>query len=150
MSLKGLVENPFLYIRFGVSLIFLIGFLVFPCLIFAGEDCPQSRKTSSAPVKFLNMNNPIPPSSKNITAGKILYQGKATPIACKTCHGKNGNGNGELDFQSHPSARNFTCKKTMELLPDGQLFWVIKTGSKNTAMFAFSDLSDKQVWQLMH
>lgn len=150
MGLKVMFENLFLDIRFGVLLICLIGFLVFPCLIFADEDCPQARKTRSAPVKFLNMKNPIPPSATNLKAGKVLYQGKATPIACNTCHGINGDGNGDPDFQSHPSARNFTCKKTMELLPDGQLFWVIKNGSKNTSMFSFSDLSNNQVWQLIH
>ena len=150
MSLKSLVGYSCLYIRFSVSLICLIGFLVFPCLIFADADCPQIRKTRSAPVKFLNINNPIPPSAINIEAGKVLYQGKATPIACNTCHGINGDGNGDPDFQSHPSARNFTCKMTMELLSDGQLFWVIKNGSKNTSMFAFSDLSNKQAWQLIH
>ena len=38
----------------------------------------------------------------------------------------------------------------MEDLPDGQLFWVIKNGSKGTAMPAHKfSLRDDQVWQLI-
>ena len=49
-----------------------------------------------------------------------------------------------------PPPRNFTCEKVMEALPDGQLFWVIKNGSKGTAMPAHKfSLRDDQIWQLI-
>ena len=41
------------------------------------------------------------------------------------------------------------CKETMQNIPDGQLFWIIKNGSPGTGMPAFSDLTDEQVWQLV-
>lgn len=114
------------------------------------QDCPQERKTRSAPAKILKMKNPLPPDAANIKAGGDLYHRQAKPIACEVCHGIKGDGEGDPDFASTPPARNFTCKKTMSDLRDGQLFWVIKKGSKNTSMFNFSDLSDDQVWQLVH
>lgn len=114
------------------------------------QDCPQERKTKKAPAKFLKMKNPLPKDAANIKAGADLYNKKAKPITCKTCHGVKGDGKGDADFESTPPARIFTCKKTMEELPDGQLFWIIKTGSKNTSMFSFASLSDDQVWQLIH
>lgn len=116
----------------------------------AFADCPQTRKTLSAPSKFLMRANPLPIDELNIEAGRKLYNQEAKPITCKTCHGIKGNGMGDTDFESTPPARNFTCTKMMNKIPDGQLFWIIKNGSKNTSMFAFSDLSDKQVWQLIH
>ncbi len=121
-----------------------------PFTSHASNECPQTRKTKSAPDEFLKMKNPLPANSTHINAGESLYQGKATPIACKTCHGVKGNGKGEAGFESTPSARNFTCSKTMKTIPDGQLFWIIKKGSQGTAMFAFSDLTDNQIWQLIH
>ncbi|MDH5458255.1 MAG: c-type cytochrome, partial [Nitrospinota bacterium] len=75
-------------------------------------------------------------------------QGK--PITCKTCHGEKGDGIAESGFESTPPPRNFTCAETMEALPDGQLFWIIRNGSPKTSMFAFPSLSDEQVWQLIH
>jgi mono/diheme cytochrome c family protein len=132
-----------------VILSFLILSGLFPTQA-ASENCPQERKTKAAPSKFLNLKNPLPADSSNIKAGEDLYQGKARPIACKFCHGIEGNGVGDPDFESTPPARNFACTNTMKSLSDGQLFWVIKNGSKNTSMFAFSDLSDNQVWQLIH
>ena len=37
----------------------------------------------------------------------------------------------------------------MQAIPDGQLFWVIKYGSKGTDMVGYENLSDEQVWQLV-
>ena len=114
------------------------------------EKCPQTRKTPSAPQNFLSLQNPLPLNDKNLKSAEKLFQEKTKPIACKFCHGVTGNGESDPDFESTPSARNFTCAATMDKLPDGQLFWIIKNGSKNTSMFAFADLSDNQVWQLVH
>ncbi len=130
-----------------LSLLTLSGLL--PIQAVAQEDCPQERKTKSAPTKFIKMKNPLSPDAANIQAGKDLYHGKAKPIACKVCHGVKGDGKGDPDFASTPNPRNFTCAKTMDGLRDGQLFWIIKNGSKNTSMFAFSGLSDDQVWQVI-
>ncbi len=137
----------------NIKVIAILSFLILvwiSSIPAAYANCPQARKTITAPAKFLKLKNPLPLNSKNLRSGKKLFNGQARPIACATCHGIKGNGKEDPDFESTPSARNFTCTKTMEALPDGQLFWIIKNGSKNTSMFAFSDLSDNQVWQLVH
>ncbi|MDA8560342.1 c-type cytochrome [Nitrospinae bacterium] len=130
-------------------ILFSIIFMSLSNLSFA-EKCPQTRKTPTAPQNFLSLQNPLPLNAKNLKSAEKLFQEKAKPIACKFCHGTTGNGEGDPDFESTPSARNFTCSATMNKLPDGQLFWIIKNGSKNTSMFSFSDLSDNQIWQLVH
>ena len=95
------------------------------------------------------MKNPLPADAANIKAGADLYNKKAKPIACKTCHGVKGDGKGDADFESTPPARIFTCKKTMEALPDGQLFWIIRNGSPGTGMPAFKKLEDEEIWQII-
>lgn len=49
----------------------------------------------------------------------------------------------------NPKPRDFSCQTMMKNIPDGQLFWVIKNGSKGTGMMGFKMLSDDQIWQLV-
>ena len=117
----------------------------------ASGICPQPRKTQKAPSRYFRRTNPLPASPENIERGKTLYQKEAKPTACKMCHGVRGNGNGSLAQRLVPAPRNFTCEETMNPLPDGQLFWVIKNGSKGTAMPAHEfTLSDKDIWQIIY
>ena len=134
--------------KVGGLTIFLVILMSVPTLSFA-EECPQIRKTQIAPKEFLTMQNPLPLNDKNLKAAEKLFEKTAKPIACKTCHGITGNGVGDPGFESTPPSRNFTCTQTMQQLPDGQLFWIIKNGSKGAAMPAYSYLSDKKIWQLI-
>lgn len=117
--------------------------------VAATGDCPQVRKTPSAPKKMHNRANPVVASNTTLQRGQRLYQ-KANPLACKLCHGEKGNGKGDPDFESMPPARNFSCSPTMKTLSDGQLFWIIRNGSPNTSMPAFADLSEEDIWSLVH
>lgn len=111
--------------------------------------CPQPRKTVAAPDEFLKLRNPLTATPQNVLAGKTLFQVDAKPSACRLCHGISGDGLGVMFKQVQPMPRNFTCYQTMDDLPDGQLFWIIKNGSPGTAMPSFKYLEDDQVWQLI-
>ena len=120
-------------------------------LVSASGICPQPRKTTKAPSRYILKQSPLFATANNIQRGKSLYQSEAKPTACKMCHGIRGNGNGRLARGLEPAPRNFTCKDTMGSLSDGQLFWIIKNGSKGTAMPAHKfTLSDKDIWQVIH
>jgi len=112
--------------------------------------CPQERKTAKAPSKYQKKVNPLRNEPRNIKKGKVLAHIKAKPLACKHCHGMAGNGNGSMTISMNPKPRNFTCKQTMKDISDGQLFWIIKNGSKGSAMPSYAYLSDKKIWQLIH
>lgn len=109
----------------------------------------QARTTAKAPASIYNKTNPLKDSAEIVEKGKALYQSKAQP-SCTMCHGVNGDGLGNLGQGMKPAPRNFTCPKIMGSLPDGQLFWIIKKGSKNTGMPPFKNLSDDEIWQLVH
>ena len=113
-------------------------------------DCPQKRNTSFAPKDYINKMNPLRKEPRNIKKGKVLSHIKAKPLACKHCHGLSGNGQGSMSTSMNPKPRNFTCKETMNEISDGQLFWIIKNGSQGSSMPAYSYLSDKKIWQLIH
>ena len=110
--------------------------------------CPQDRYTDMAPASIASRQNPLETNEDNLDAGEELYMGKASPVACVECHGGRGDGNGVMAGMFEPPPRNFTCVQTMEQIPDGQIYWVIKNGSIGTSMPAFEKLSDEQVWQL--
>ena len=109
--------------------------------------CPQPRKTKSAPASLAKASIP---ASASVEAGKKIFEKTAKPMACKMCHGKEGNGAGKLGMALKPKPRNFTCSKTMKHVSPGQMFWIIKNGSKGTGMVAHGKtLKDKQIWDVV-
>ncbi len=129
-----------------IALTIVAGLLVTTVAQAAGT-CPQPRKTKSAPA---NIAGQAIPASADAAAGKALYQKKAKPMACKMCHGEAGDGNGKLGKALKPNPRNFTCQATMKDVSPGQMFWIIKNGSKGTGMVAHGKtLSDKEIWNVV-
>ena len=113
------------------------------------DDCVQKRKTPQAPSNVLKLTNPLETTPENIAAGEMLYKKGAKPLACSQCHGRRGKGKGKMATGMTPKPRDFSCRTMMKDIPDGQLFWIIKNGSKGTAMMGFKALKDNQIWQLV-
>lgn len=112
-------------------------------------ECPQPRFTGKAPDHVYKKKNPLPANQVQLKAGKKLYQRGSKPLSCQDCHGRKGDGKGPMAYMFDPPPRNFSCKETINGIPDGQLFWIIKNGSPGTGMPGFSELSDKQIWQIV-
>lgn len=112
-------------------------------------ECPQPRFTGKAPAEYLERNNPLVETLQNLGAGEQRFLGTSDHESCAICHGRKGDGKGALARQYDPPPRNFTCAKTVNGVPDGQLFWIIRFGSPGTSMPPFGNLSDDQTWQLV-
>ena len=112
------------------------------------SECPQPRFTGKAPHELYSRINPLQFNRRNRRAGKELFEDLADP-SCVACHGKQGDGRGQLADQFDPPPRNFACAATVDGIPDGQLHWIIKNGSPGTAMPPFSYLTDEEIWQLV-
>jgi mono/diheme cytochrome c family protein len=110
-------------------------------------QCPQPRFTGKAPDPIYGLSNPLADGA-NVAAGRRLYEKDAAP-SCQMCHGIKGDGMGPLAEQFDPRPRNFACKATVNGIPDGQLFWIIRNGSPGTSMPDFRALSDEQIWRLV-
>ena len=97
------------------------------------------------------VTNPLPASEEMIAKGKALYEGKAF---CKVCHGPDGKGLGKdiaPGSLKGPLPRDFTDKKWQAARTDGELFWILKNGSKGTAMAPFIPLilTEEEAWQVL-
>ena len=115
----------------------------------APGECPQPRFTGKAPADYYARVNPIAPSDASAKAGASIFAGEKRLANCTMCHGKNGDGRGALASQYDPPPRNFACAQTVNGVPDGQLFWIIRFGSPGTAMPPHPALSDEQIWQVI-
>ena len=144
-----MIHKKSLYLILVFSFIFTIVFFVKDIGFVFAKECPQNRKTLTAPKEYLKKRNPLRKEPRFIKKGKVLSHIKAKPIACKQCHGMAGDGKGAMSPNLNPKPRIFTCKQTMEEISDGQLFWIIKNGSKGTSMPSYSHLSDRKIWQLI-
>ena len=113
-------------------------------------NCPQPRFTGRAPDDYYARVNPLAANDATTKAGEQLFLGQGRIANCAVCHGKKGDGKGALSSQYDPPPRNFACAATVNGVPDGQLFWIIRFGSPNTAMPPHPGLKDEQVWQLVH
>lgn len=95
--------------------------------------------------------NPLKPTQEALEKGKQLFQGKAF---CVTCHGRDGKGLGgdiEPGTLKGPLPRNFTDTEWQAARTDGELFWILKNGSKGTAMAPFIPLilNEEEAWQVL-
>jgi mono/diheme cytochrome c family protein len=99
----------------------------------------------------MTWTNPFEATPETIEKGKVLFHGKAF---CITCHGKDGKGLGadiEPGILKGPLPRNFTDKDWQAARTDGELFWILKNGSKGTAMAPFIPLilTEEEAWQVL-
>ena len=91
-------------------------------------DCSRAASIPLAPSEIRVLSNPLPLTAENLTAGRILYEESARPLACAQCHGINGDGLGPLARGLDPMPPNFTCD-FYRGISDGQLFWITREGS---------------------
>jgi high-affinity iron transporter len=75
--------------------------------------------------------------------GRQLYA-----LHCKSCHGENGKGNGNLANGLNPAPTNFHSPEKANGLSPFQAYNTIRLGVNNTAMRAFDELSDDEIWDL--
>mgnify|MGYP002628686959 CR=1 FL=1 len=132
-----------------LSAIVIVAFLFLTAHLALADDCVQKRMTPQAPGDLYKQTNPLEVTPEIIAAGEKLYIKGAKPLACIQCHGAKGEGDGKMAKGMKPNPRNFACKVMMQDIPDGQLFWVIKNGSKGTGMMGFKTLKDDQIWQVV-
>jgi len=112
------------------------------------SECPQPRFTGQAPPDQYERKNPLPEGT-DTSAAMRLFKGDGSKVACATCHGEKGDGRGPLAGEFSPPPRNFKCAQTVDGIPDGQLFWIIRNGSPGTSMPAHPQMSDEEVWRMV-
>lgn len=132
-----------------------IGFLYLLCLCLmpetvraADQEVLKPRVPPDQIEEARSWINPFPSTKENIEKGKALFHGKAF---CMTCHGKDGRGYSEIPGLVGKLPRNFTYQAWQAARKDGELLWILKNGSKGTAMASFIPLvvTEEEAWYLI-
>jgi mono/diheme cytochrome c family protein len=91
------------------------------------------------------VQNPVPPSSASLDAGKRVFK-----RSCANCHGLNAEGSPGNDVT--PEAPDLTDAAWTHGATDGEIFNSIKNGvAPEFNMGAFGDqLKDDEIWTVVH
>ena len=114
----------------------------------ADPEILRSRVPSDQIDSARAKTNPLEATPEQIQKGKAIFHGKGF---CAACHGRDGKGLGEGLELKGALPRNFTDREWQAARADGELLWILKNGSKGTAMAPFIPLvlTEEEAWQVL-
>ena len=127
-------------------------FLIFSAFFFAfsssAQQTPPAPPTPSPadaiPVAAARQANPVKPTPESIAKGKKYYG-----YDCAMCHGKDGDGKGEVSADMKIKASDFSALTTLKDRTDGELFYIIKNG-KGPMPPEGDRLKPEELWNLVN
>ena len=105
---------------FIASALLLLGVL-FPRLNFTQEK-PAPTEPAMTP-EDVAKKNPVPPTSESLAEARKFFG-----YNCAMCHGKSGDGKGDLAADMKLELRDWRDPASLEKVTDGELFWIISNG----------------------
>ncbi len=111
---------------------------------------PSTAAPSAAPQQLVitpeekARKNPVKFTEESVEKGKSLYM-----TQCAMCHGKTGNGKGDLAAVMHINPSDFTKPDTLGQRTDGELFTLIDKGSASMPAQG-TRLKEDQTWNLVN
>src|ERR1700731_1801871 len=106
--------------------------ILLPALLLAAD---VDTRFHNAPASAQAAKNPYAGQEEAAQVGKKLYARN-----CLSCHGKTGNGTGNV-----PSLAD----GRLDSVTPGEVFWLITRGDKDNGMPAWASLPAKQRWQIV-
>jgi mono/diheme cytochrome c family protein len=95
-------------------------------LTLSAQQAPATHKTPSytaIPAEAAKQPNPVKPSPESIARAKKWWG-----MDCAMCHGKDGDGKGEVAKDMKLQIVDFTDPGSLKDRTDGELFYIIKNG----------------------
>ena len=111
-------------------------------LFLAFMDAYQP-KPWKVPEKYQNMENPVAGDKEALSTGKTLYNQH-----CKSCHGKEGYGDGSKAAQLDTPSGDFTEPQFTEQ-SDGTVFYKSKFGRDDMPSFEKKIPDDEDIWAVV-
>ncbi len=128
-----LVLCAFLFASFGIS--------------HAGAAFLQEKAGSAEPKmtpEDIAKKNPVAPTAEGLAQARKLYG-----YDCAMCHGKDGDGKGDLAADMKLELHDWRDPSTLEKMTDGELFFIISNG-KGKMIGGEGDRSpEKMRWNLV-
>ncbi|WP_372745433.1 cytochrome c [Lutibacter sp.] len=96
------------------------------------------------PAKYQTMKNPVEASKSNVDLGKTLYAKH-----CKSCHGKEGLGDGPKAEEVDGNLGDFSSKK-FQAQTDGALFYKSYFGRNDMPNYEKKMPEKDDMWAIVH
>jgi len=110
-----------MYRTIFVASALLLSGIFFPRINFTQEkSAPTEPKMTEEDVA---KKNPIPPTAESLAEARKMFG-----YNCAMCHGKSGDGKGDLAADMKLELRDWRDRASLEKLTDGELFWIISNG----------------------
>jgi mono/diheme cytochrome c family protein len=88
----------------------------------ATQEKPASAEPKMTPEDTAK-KNPVPSTSEGLAEVRKLYG-----YNCAMCHGKTGDGKGDLAADMKLELRDWRDPASLEKVTDGELFWIVSNG----------------------
>ena len=93
---------------------------------YAKPNSPQEKPVSAEPKmtpEDAAKKNPVTPTPEGLAEARKLFG-----YNCAMCHGKAGDGKGDLVADMKLELRDWRDASSLEKMTDGELFWIISNG----------------------
>jgi mono/diheme cytochrome c family protein len=108
----------------------LCAFIFLAVTLPAQQAQPPQKVTppsyAAIPAEAAKQANPVPSSAESLTRAKKWWG-----MDCAMCHGKEGNGKGDVAADMKLKIADFTDPNTLKGRTDGELFYIIKNGHQD-------------------
>lgn len=94
--------------------------------------------------EVVNRKNPVAPTASSMAEAKKLFT-----IDCVMCHGKEGDGKGDLAVSMKLSPSDYRDETAMKKFTDGELFYIITNG-KGGMPAEGKRATPEQIWGLVN
>jgi mono/diheme cytochrome c family protein len=110
------------------------------------QPAPKNRPPAEykIPPEAARQVNPIKPTPESLEKAKKLYG-----YDCAMCHGKDGDGKGDVGADMKLKVSDFSDPATLKDITDGELFYIIKNGAREMPPEGGRVKAD-EIWNLIH
>ena len=110
------------------------------------HDADQHAAGAHTHPEAAKIQNPVKVTPASVAAGEKIYTAQ-----CVACHGAAGKGDGKMAAQLDPKPADLTDAGWKHGSSDGEIFTLIKDGSKNTGMKGFgAKLTANDMWNIVN
>jgi len=126
------------------SLIILVSLVATTMILLSFTVKPFQTTPWEVPEKYQKMENPVKADAASLKDGKKLYN-----LHCKSCHGKEGLGDGTKAAQLDTPAGDFTADLFIDQT-DGAIFYKSKFGRDEMPNYEKKIPYDEDIWAIVN
>jgi mono/diheme cytochrome c family protein len=127
-----------------IAALLLIGLFGFSQEKQEKKENPPAASEFKIPAEEAKRENPIKPTEASIAEGKRLHA-----TQCAMCHGKEGDGKGDLAQEMELNMRDWRDPAALKDFTDGALFYVLHKG-KDTMPGQEGRMRAEQEWNMIN